>query len=134
MSTINNKNVRTYYFKFFLRFINQLSCRLVDTCPNTYIYTKAVAEQLLKEEKGDIPLAIVRPSMVTGAAKEPMPGWIDNINGPIGAIVGVSAGFLRVTRWNPNMVGDVIPVDFTINLMIALAWYTANHKYYTQRC
>ncbi len=103
--------------------------RLVGTCPNTYIYTKSVAEQLLKEEKGDIPLVIVRPSIVMGSAKEPMPGWIDNINGPIGVLVGGSKGFLKVTRSNPDLVGDMIPVDYTINLMIALAWYTANHKY-----
>lgn len=58
--------------------------RLVGKCPNTYAYTKAIAEQLLREEHGDIPLAIVRPSTVTAAFKEPMPGWIDNINGPTG--------------------------------------------------
>ena len=60
------------------------SSRLVGKCPNTYAYTKAIAEQLLREEHGDIPLAIVRPSTVTAAFKEPMPGWIDNINGPTG--------------------------------------------------
>ena len=38
----------------------------------------------MREEHGDIPLAIVRPSTVTAALKEPMPGWIDNINGPTG--------------------------------------------------
>jgi len=70
--------------------------------------------------------------MVTGAAKEPMSGWIDNIYGPTGIIAGGSKGFLRVTRSNPNLVGDIVPVDFTINLMIAIAWYTANHKYLKQ--
>jgi len=56
----------------------------VGQCPNTYTYTKALAEQLLEKECGDIPLAIVRPSIVTAAAKEPLPGWIDNLNGPTG--------------------------------------------------
>ena len=61
--------------------------RLVGKCPNTYAYTKAIAEQLLREEHGDIPLAIVRPSTVTAAFKEPLPGWIDNINGPTGKLL-----------------------------------------------
>ena len=104
--------------------------RLVGKCPNTYAYTKAIAEQLLNEDHGDIPLAIVRPSTVTAAMKEPMPGWIDNINGPTGIIAGVGKGFLRVVRSRPELVGDIIPVEFPIHLMIAVAWYTATTKYY----
>ena len=123
-------------------------------CPNTYAYTKAIAEQLLREEHGDIPLAIVRPSTVTAAFKEPLPGWIDNINGPtgktftykkkkknsldalklkwnfiLGIIAGVGKGFLRVVHSKPELVGDMIPVEFPIHLMIAVAWYTATQKY-----
>ena len=58
--------------------------RLVGDCPNTYTYTKALAEQVLEIECGNVPLVIVRPSIVTAAEKEPYPGWIDNINGPTG--------------------------------------------------
>ena len=61
-----------------------LVCRLVGNCPNTYAYTKAFAEQLLRQEHGQIPVAIVRPTIVTAAMKEPLPGWIDNLNGPTG--------------------------------------------------
>ncbi len=94
-------------------------------CPNTYTFTKAIAEKLLEEEHGDIPMAIVRPSVVTGALKEPMPGWIDNINGPTGILFGAAMGVLRVVRNNPKLVADLMPVDVAINLMIAVAWYTA---------
>jgi len=43
-----------------------------------------LAEQVLERECGNIPVVIVRPSIVTAAEKEPYPGWIDNINGPTG--------------------------------------------------
>jgi len=56
----------------------------VGNRPNTYTYTKALAEHLLTEECGTIPLAIVRPTIVTAALKEPIPGWVDNLNGPTG--------------------------------------------------
>lgn len=56
-------------------------------CPNTYAYTKAFAEQLLIQEHGQIPVAIVRPTIVTAAMKEPFPGWIDNLNGPTGPYI-----------------------------------------------
>lgn len=39
---------------------------------------------MLLKERGDLPLAIVRPSIVTAAKQEPIPGWVDNLNGPTG--------------------------------------------------
>lgn len=65
-----------------------LPCRLVGKRPNTYTYTKALAEHLLLEECGGIPLAIVRPTIVTAAMNEPIPGWVDNLNGPTGMGMG----------------------------------------------
>lgn len=34
--------------------------------PNTYTFSKSLAEQILEREKQNVPLAIVRPSIVTG--------------------------------------------------------------------
>jgi hypothetical protein len=34
--------------------------------PNTYTFSKSLAEQILEREKHNVPLAIVRPSIVTG--------------------------------------------------------------------
>ena len=46
-----------------------------------------------------------------------------------GFIAGVSKGFLRALRYNSDLVGDIIPVEFPINLMISAAWYTAIHRF-----
>jgi len=108
--------------------IQSITPRLIGKMPNTYAYTKGLTEYLLQEECGSIPLAIVRPSIVTAALNEPIPGWVDNLNGPAGFIAGVSKGVLRALRLQLNSVGDIIPVDFPINLMIAAAWYTATHR------
>ena len=61
--------------------------KLIGQFPNTYTFTKALAEQLLQEEASDLPLAIVRPSIVIAAWKEPIPGWVDNFNGPTGNLI-----------------------------------------------
>jgi hypothetical protein len=53
-----------------------------------------LAEQVLEIECGNIPLVIVRPSIVTAAEKEPYPGWIDNINGPTGQTLLIKFLFL----------------------------------------
>jgi fatty acyl-CoA reductase len=42
---------------------------------------------MLKDKCGNIPLAIVRPSIVVGALNEPIPGWVDNINGTTGEMI-----------------------------------------------
>lgn len=90
----------------------------------------------------------MRPSIVTAALKEPVPGWVDNLNGPTGitcssfayqaavnrriaisgSISAVGKGFLRVMKVDKDLVSDIIPVDYPINLMIAVAWYTAVHR------
>jgi len=108
--------------------LKAITNQLVGNCPNTYAYTKAFAEQLLRQEHGQIPVAIVRPTIVTAAMKEPLPGWIDNLNGPTGLIAGAGKGFLRVVRVREDLIGDLIPVEFPIHLMIAAAWHTATTK------
>lgn len=64
---------------------------MTGKCPNVYAYTKALGEHLLQTEcqLHDIPLVIVRPSIVTAAMKEPVPGWIDNWNGPSGKLKSI---------------------------------------------
>ena len=58
--------------------------QMVGKRPNTYTFTKALAEKLVREEGEGMPVAIVRPSIVVAALEEPAPGWIDNLNGPTG--------------------------------------------------
>lgn len=70
--------------------LDMITPRLLGEKPNTYTYTKQLAEQLLIDEGRDLPLAIVRPSIVGASWKEPFPGWIDNYNGPSGLYIAVS--------------------------------------------
>lgn len=99
--------------------------KLIGNRPNTYTFTKALAENLLKTEGSDLPIAIVRPSIVTAAWKEPSPGWVDNINGATGLLSGCLKGILRTIHCHREMAGDLVPVDIPINLMICIAWRTA---------
>ncbi|AES88384.1 fatty acyl-CoA reductase [Medicago truncatula] len=47
--------------------------------PNTYTFTKAMGEMLLVHHKDDVPLIIIRPTMVTSTSKDPFPGWIEGL-------------------------------------------------------
>ena len=45
-------------------------------------------------------------------------------------MAGFGKGFLRALKINGNLIGDVVPVDFPINLMIAAAWNRAMEETY----
>ena len=83
----------------------QLTRLMVGERPNTYTFTKAIAEQLINEERGSLPISIVRPSIVAGAIEEPMPGWVDNVNGPMGLVLSGAHGLCRsplsAKKWKP---------------------------------
>ena len=59
---------------------------IIGVFPNTYTFTKAMAEKVIEEKASDLPVAIMRPSIVVASWKEPMPGWVDNLNGPTGRL------------------------------------------------
>ena len=59
----------------------------IDRYCNTYACSKAMTESYISRNCQDIPVAIVRPSIVCASWKEPKPGWIDNFNGPTGKIL-----------------------------------------------
>lgn len=56
--------------------------------------------------------------------KEPVPGWVDSINGPGGVSLLGSLGIARIMDFAPQKKADMIPVDILVNALIAIAWYT----------
>jgi len=67
----------------------------VDPFPNTYCYSKRLTELLIDKERDDLPISIVRPSIVTPTIREPFGGWIDNYSTLIGIITGAANGTSR---------------------------------------
>lgn len=61
--------------------INVLTAKYIDFLPNTYLYTKGLAENMCDDYKTKLPIVVYRPAIVTGAVEEPIPGYVDNFNG-----------------------------------------------------
>lgn len=59
-----------------------------------------------------------------------MPGWVDNLNGPTGLLVGAGKGVIRSMYCKANYNAEVIPVDFAINALIVNAWKVATQEKY----
>ncbi|KAM9754354.1 fatty acyl-CoA reductase 1 isoform 1-T1 [Menidia menidia] len=106
--------------------VSALTPKLIGERPNTYTYTKALAEYLVLQEAGDLNVAIVRPSIVGASWKEPFPGWIDNFNGPSGIFIAAGKGILRTMRASNDAVADLVPVDVVINATLAAGWYSGS--------
>ncbi|XP_052835613.1 fatty acyl-CoA reductase wat [Drosophila gunungcola] len=108
--------------------MDNMAPALLGRYPNTYTYTKALAEQLLQQEAGDLPICIFRPGVIIASYKEPMSGWIDNLYGPIAVLYGAAIGVLRVTRLNLKANAGIVPVDFCANMLLTCAWHTARES------
>jgi alcohol-forming fatty acyl-CoA reductase len=96
--------------------------------PNTYTLTKCLAEHLLVEGRGDVPLSIVRPSIVSASWREPFPGWIDS-TAAFGAFVAlVATGHLRAVVARPESRIDLVPVDVVARRILDAAFDTATPR------
>ncbi|XP_032577187.1 fatty acyl-CoA reductase wat [Drosophila sechellia] len=105
--------------------LDKMAPALMGKYPNTYTYTKALAEQVLQKEAKDLPLTIFRPGVIIASYKEPMPGWIDNLYGPIAVLYGAAFGILRITLLNLKAQAGIVPVDYCVNMVLTCAWNTA---------
>ncbi|KRT84622.1 epimerase, partial [Oryctes borbonicus] len=89
--------------------VDVMTPTLLGTMPNTYAFTKNLGEALCVEQIDKLPLIIVRPSVVIPVWKEPIPGWTDNINGPMGLLIGAGKGVIRTMYCNQQGYADFIP-------------------------
>ncbi|XP_034653710.1 putative fatty acyl-CoA reductase CG5065 isoform X3 [Drosophila subobscura] len=95
---------------------------LLKPHPNTYTYSKRLAEILVRDHYESMPVIIARPSIVSPAAYEPIPGWVDNMNGPTGLMIGCGKGVIRSVLVNQDYKAEVIPVDYAINGLIVIPY------------
>lgn len=86
-----------------------------------YSFTKAMAEHAVVELHGDIPLSIVRPSIIESALEEPFPGWLEGFRMAEPLILAFGRGILRDFSGLPDSLLDIIPADFVVNTVLAVA-------------
>ncbi|CAK9798432.1 Putative fatty acyl-CoA reductase CG5065 [Anthophora plagiata] len=101
---------------------------LLDKWPNTYVYTKAIGENVILKYSDNLPVCIVRPSIVTSTSKEPIAAWTNNLYGYTGVAVASGIGLLHSILCKVECKADIIPADYVINTIIASAWDVANIK------
>ncbi len=99
--------------------------------PNTYTFTKSLAESLLQQRGADVPVAIVRPSIVETSTDHPFPGWNEGVNtsAPLSYLLQTSFRQLP-TRQSKRL--DVVPVDLVTRGMTLIAAALVERRH--ERC
>lgn len=103
--------------------------RIIQPYPNTYTYTKALSEHVVRKYGSNLKTAIIRPSIVTTTLYDPVPGYVDNVYGVNGVVTGAGVGAIRIFHIDNKLRANIVPADFVVNSILALAWFTINDKY-----
>jgi long-chain acyl-CoA synthetase len=88
---------------------------------DTYTFTKALGEQLIRKHRGELPVVILRPSIIESTFQEPEPGWIDGFRMADPLFVGYGKGYLHDFPGRPDTIEDLIPCDYVVNAILASA-------------
>lgn len=100
-----------------------------DSRPNTYTFTKAIADHLFKDRcsqlNSSVYSSIVRLSVVCSSWREPFKGWVDNHMAATGVLLSLAGGYVGYFNTSPDNCLDLIPVDMVANIVISSAWAIA---------
>ncbi|XP_055837530.1 putative fatty acyl-CoA reductase CG5065 isoform X2 [Episyrphus balteatus] len=111
-----------------VKMLDNITPELLKPHPNTYTYSKRLAEILVRDHYPTLPVIIARPSIVSPSAYEPLPGWVDNLNGPTGLMVGAGKGVIRSILVDKTNLSEVIPVDYAINGLVVIPYFFNKDK------
>ena len=90
---------------------------------DVYTLTKAFAERAAEQlwAANGHRLSIVRPAIIESALRHPYPGWIDGFKVADPLILAYGRGQLPEFPGLPDSALDVIPVDYVVNVILAVA-------------
>ena len=89
--------------------------------PDIYTLTKALGERVAENAARDLPVSIVRPSIIESALHHPFPGWIEGFKMAEPIILAYGRGNIPEFPGIPEGILDVIPVDMVVNALLAVA-------------
>ncbi|WCJ41791.1 Fatty acyl-CoA reductase 3 [Euphorbia peplus] len=84
--------------------------------PNTYVFTKAMGEMIVEYMKGNLPVIIIRPTMVTSTFKQPFPGWIEGVKTIDAIIVSLGKGKLKFFVADLSAIVDLVCINSLLSI------------------
>jgi hypothetical protein len=119
---INPEKIVEYIKNKDEKYIIEHTNEMIKPYPNTYTFTKDLSERLLQKNRGDMPMVIIRPSIVGAAYNcDPHIGWVDNLAALSGFIFIYGIGLLNMAPGKFSNSANFIPVDYVVNMIITSA-------------
>ncbi|CAL1284244.1 unnamed protein product [Larinioides sclopetarius] len=109
--------------------LQELVAQCKPDWPNSYTFSKCLAENVILDTASDLPVVIIRPSTIMNTWKHPIPGYVEKNSGIIALSIGVGKGFIKVLHGDPNAKLDMVPADIVANAHVLAAWGVG-----TKRC
>lgn len=86
-----------------------------------------MAERTLRKlRRPDLPVVLLRPSIIGAAYNEPMPGWTDTFSAAGGLTLAGGIGIVNYVRGHGDNIADLVPVDYVANAIIVATAMEAN--------
>ncbi len=95
--------------------------------PNSYTLTKCLAEHLLVSRFSDLPLSIVRPSIISASREWPAPGWLDSRAAFAAFVALIGSGHLRALIADLDTHMDIVPCDVVAQDILAQL-FSVDHR------
>lgn len=92
--------------------------KIIYPFPNTYTFTKNLTERAIKKLSGDLPVLIVRPSIIIASQIDPFPGWLDAMTAAAPLSIMLCTGHINFLVTSEGVKADLIPADIVANTII----------------
>ncbi|XP_068901557.1 fatty acyl-CoA reductase wat-like [Tenebrio molitor] len=102
--------------------LNTKLSQILGKWPNTYTFTKAIAENVIREEGQNLPIGIIRPGIIVGSVNDPEPGWTDFFQGMEMICMGVYTGVCHCLPIRREAPVSLVPLDYAVNHILSVSW------------
>ncbi|RZC50407.1 hypothetical protein C5167_018830 [Papaver somniferum] len=97
----------------------------------TYAFTKGMGEITIDHLKGNLPVVIVRPTIVTSTYSEPFPGWTEGFKSLDPMVISLGIGMLPCFLGDNESFFNIIPGDMVVNAIIAAMVNHSNNNIFS---
>ncbi|KAF5279405.1 hypothetical protein FQA39_LY05515 [Lamprigera yunnana] len=108
--------------------LDEITPSILGKWPNTYAFTKSVAEDCVKRMGNKLPIVVIRPSIVLSTAEDPLRGWADRPVGVSLVMINIMLGVIHTFQCNFEIVADVVPADYVVNCLLAAAMKVSQER------
>lgn len=102
--------------------------KIIGNFPNTYTFTKNLAEKFIKKHQDHVKCVILRPSIIASSLEQPFKGWTDSISAAGGLTVLGAMGILKYMHIPKPNPFDIVPVDIVSNGILVVTAFHGDEK------